>query len=120
MPLQNATLPGDLRWHRRLRVNGWASTLFSAEGATATNEGTPARPAAQVQVNRDAGRITLTLPSAALGRGASLSGARLYVTTWDYDAGYRAIAPEASGWAMGGAPADAPKVMDDSAVITLP
>lgn len=120
MPLQNASVPGEMRWHRRLRVNGWASTLFSAEGASATAEGTPARPAAQVQVQREAHSITLTLPAAALGRLPSLSGARVYVSTWDYDAGYRALAPEASGWGMGGAPADAPKVMDDTAVITLP
>ena len=120
MPLQNSELPGDMRWHRRLRVNGWASTLFSEQGASATAEGTPTGPAAQVQVNREAHTITLTLPAAALGRLPSLSGARLYVNTWDYDAGYRALGPEPQGWAMGGASATAPKVMDDSAIITLP
>ncbi|MBP6339342.1 MAG: hypothetical protein KA375_17200, partial [Vitreoscilla sp.] len=120
MPLQQGELPGDMRWHRRLRVNGWASTLFSADGASATAEGTPTGPAAQVRVSRDDHTITLTLPAAALGRLATLAGARLYVNTWDYDAGYRALGPEAQGWAMGGASATAPKVMDDSAVITLP
>lgn len=120
MPLQNGELPGEMRWHRRLRVNGWASNLFSAEGASPTAEGTPAGPAARVQVNPEARTITLTLPAAALGRPATLAGARVYLNTWDYDAGYRALGPEAQGWSMGGGPADAPKVMDDTPVITLP
>jgi hypothetical protein len=54
-----------------------------------------------------------------LGRGASLSGAKVLVTTWDYDGGYRALVPQAQPYAMGGA-AGEPKVMDASAVIVLP
>jgi hypothetical protein len=49
-----------------------------------------------------------------------LSGAKIYVTTWDYDGGYRGLAPQAQPYAMGGGAADAPKVMDDSVVIVLP
>jgi hypothetical protein len=120
MPLQNGELPGDMRWHRRLRVNGWASALFSAERASGEAEGTPVSPAARVQADPSRNTITLTLPAAALGRRASLAGARLYLNTWDFDAGYRPLGPEAQAWAMGGASADSPKRMDDTAVITLP
>jgi hypothetical protein len=72
-------------------------------------------------VQSDAKRhtVTLTLPAAALGRPASLSGARLWVTTWDYDGGYRALAPEAGPFTLGGGTADGPKVMDDCGPITL-
>ena len=59
------------------------------------------------------------LPAAALGRLPSLSGARLYVTTWDYDGGFRALAPQPQAWAFGGGPADGPKVMDETPVLTL-
>ena len=41
MPQQQATLPDGLRWHRRLRVNGWSNALFAGEGADAGNEGRP-------------------------------------------------------------------------------
>lgn len=120
MPLQNASLPAGMRWHLRLRVGGWSNALFSPVGASATNEGTTVRPAASVQVDRDAKRVRLTLPASALGRLPSLSGAKIYVTTWDYDGGYRALRPQAQPYAMGGGAADGARVMDDSAVIVLP
>jgi carbohydrate-binding DOMON domain-containing protein len=121
MPLQSAELPGDMRWHRRLRANGWTNALFSAEGATAEAEGTAIIPTAQVLADHTKGTITLTLPATALGRKTSLAGVRLYLNTWDYDAGYRALGPEAQAWAMGGASGEArAKVMDDTPILTLP
>jgi carbohydrate-binding DOMON domain-containing protein len=120
MPLQNASLPGGMRWHVRLRAGGWSNALFSAVGAAATREGTPLTPGAALQVDRAARTVTFTLPAAALGRLPSLSGARVYVTTWDYDGAYRALAPQAQPFAIGGGAADGPKVMDDSGIITLP
>lgn len=120
MPLQDASLPDGLRWHRRLRVGGWSNALFSHEGATATNEGTPVAPGATLAVDATRHTLTLTLPAAALGKKATLAGARVWVTTWDYDAGYRALGPEPAAYAMSGAPAGSPKVMDASPVLVLP
>ena len=121
MPLQQATLPAGMRWHRRLRVHGWSNALFAPEGASERVEGRPVAPGAHVGVDRAGHTVTLTLPAAALGLPATLSGARVYVTTWDYDGGYRALQGEAAPFAMGGGdPARDPRVMDDSAVITLP
>jgi hypothetical protein len=119
MPLQDGTLPDDMGWHRRLRVGGWSNALFSHEGADATHEGTPVAPGAALRVDAARHTVSLTLPAAALGRKASLAGARVWVATWDYDAGYRALAPEPGAFAMGGAPAGSPKVMDASAVLRL-
>lgn len=116
MPLQQAELPDGMRWHRRLRAGGWATLLSSHEAAAADAEGAPVSPGAQVQVDADARRVRLIFPAAALGRTRSLSGARLLVTTWDYDAGYRAIAPQAGSHTFGGASSDAPRIMD--AVLT--
>jgi len=120
MPQQNASLPAAMRWHRRLRVHGWSNALFSDVGATSVADGTPMAPSAQVVVDRAARSITFTLPAAALGRLPALSGARLYLTTWDYDAGYRALAAVAQPYTMGGGNPAGPKVMDDTPVITLP
>ena len=120
MPLQAGTLPAGMRWHRRLRVHGWSNALFSPEGAGPGAEGTPVAPGAHVSVDRASHTVTLTLPAAALGSPASLSGARLYVTTWDYDTGYRALQREPAPFALGGGdPARDPRVMDDSGVIVL-
>jgi glycosidase len=120
MPLQKGRLPEGMRWHRRLRVHGWTNALFSAEGASASAEGTPVSPAAGIAVDRAARTVSLTLPAASLGRLPSLDGARLYVTTWDYDGGYRALAREPAPFIMGGGdPERDPLVMDDTPVIVL-
>jgi glycosidase len=119
MPLQNADLPAGMRWHRRLRVHGWSNALFSADGASSTNEGTPVAPAATLSVDRATHTLHLVLPAQAMGSPGDLRGARVYVTTWDYDGGYRALAPEAGPFTLGGGTADGPKVMDDCGPITL-
>ena len=120
MPLQNAQLPEGMRWHLRLRAGGWSNALFASEGASATQEGLPVTPAAALQVDAAAGRVRFTLPASVLGGRGSLSGARILVTTWDYDGGYRALAPQPQGYVFGGGAADGAKVMDASAVITVP
>jgi hypothetical protein len=120
MPLQKGTLPEGMRWHRRLRVHGWTNALFTAEGASATSEGTPTGPAAAIAVDRATRTVSLTLPAASLGRLPSLKGARVYITTWDYDGGYRALDREPAPYVMGGGdPERDPLVMDDTPVIVL-
>ena len=119
LPLQDGSLPEGMRWHRRLRVGGWSNALFSDAAASASHEGTPVATAASVEVEAARHTVVLTLPPAALGGLGSLSGARVWVTTWDYDAGYRALGPQPQPHAVGGAEAG-PKVMDSSAVIRLP
>jgi hypothetical protein len=120
MPLQDASLPPGMRWHLRLRAHGWSNALFSAEGATASHEGTPVTPGAAVSVDVATHTVSFVLPAAALGRLPSLAGTKIYVTTWDYDGGYRSLAPLPQPFAMGGGAAGEPKVMDASTVIVLP
>jgi len=121
MPLQQGELPEGMRWHRRLRAHGWSNALFAPQRASATHEGTPVTPGALVVADRQAGTVSFTLPASALGGLGSLSGARVYVTTWDYDGGYRPLQREPGPYAMGGGdPARDPRVMDDSPVIVLP
>jgi C-terminal binding-module, SLH-like, of glucodextranase len=123
MPGQDAALPDGMRWHLRLRAHGWSNGLFGWQGASATHDGTPVAPAATITADAARRTIAFTIPSAALGDPASLSGARLHLTTWDYDAGFRALAREAGPFVFGGALRDGasePKVLDASAVIRLP
>jgi carbohydrate-binding DOMON domain-containing protein len=119
MPLQHARLPEGMRWHYRLRANGWTNALFSATGASDAQEGTPATPAGAVRVDAEARTVTFTLPAASLGKTESLAGAKLYISTWDYDGGYRPLQAEAGAHAFGGGQPGDPLVMDDTAVIEL-
>ncbi|GHA81774.1 alpha-amylase family glycosyl hydrolase [Cognatilysobacter bugurensis] len=118
MPLQNASLPDGMRWHRRWRAHGWSNALFAHDGASPTHEGAALTPVADLAVGADARTLTFTFPARSLGDAHMLDGARVHITTWDYDGGYRPLAPEAGAAAFGGAAADAPKIMD-SATVTL-
>jgi glycosidase len=121
MPLQNATLPDDMRWHVRLRSHGWSNALFSSQGSGAHAEGNTATPSAEIRVDATHNRISFMLPSAAVGNLRSLSGVKLYINTWDYDDGYRALMQEAHGNNMGGGDGKIdPLIMDDIPVLTLP
>jgi hypothetical protein len=113
MPMQNAQLPGDMRWDYRLRLHGWSNALFLADGASATSDGRPAQRAADIAVDPQRKTITLTIPAGALGGRTSLRGATVFATSWDYDGGYRPLASQAGPFVFGGAPSNAsPKIMD--------
>jgi len=121
MPNQNGTLPDGMRWHRRLRVGGWSNALFGSAGASASHEGTPLANAAQVVTDAGSQTVSLILSAAALGGLQSLSGVKLYITTWDQDGNYRALVRDTAPYAMGGGdPATEALVMDDTPVIVLP
>jgi hypothetical protein len=120
MPLQNATLPAGMHWQYRLRANGWSNALVAAEGALASTEGRAVSPGAGILVDREARTISFVIPARALDNPATLSGARLYVSTWDYDAAPRPLRPEGGTHAFGGGDGGRdPLVMDDTGVIVL-
>jgi glycosidase len=120
MPLQNGELPGDMRWHYRLRVGGWSNALFAAEGASASSEGQPVSPAPRLQVDAAARTLSITLSADVLGQPASWSGGRVYVNTWDYDGRYRDLLPAAGSHAFGGGGGGSDALTMDEAVLELP
>ncbi len=121
MPLQNAVLPEGMRWHRRVRAHGWTNVLFSAEGASASQEGATLGMSPSIQTQAADRTVTFTFSAAALGGLSTLRGAKVYVSTWDYDAGFRALQPLAGAYQFGGGDGRVdPLVMDDSGVISLP
>jgi hypothetical protein len=120
MPNQRSDLPDDMTWHYRFRAHGWTNALFSHDGANATQEGTKAGPAPSISVDKDAKRITLIFPSSSFGDQADLTGAKLYLTTWDYDAAYRSLEAKPGGFIFGGAKsASDPKIMDSMGPFTI-
>ncbi|MFC0676501.1 alpha-amylase family glycosyl hydrolase [Lysobacter korlensis] len=120
MPLQDASLPGGMRWHRRWRAHGWSNALFAADGARADHEGAPVAPVADLAVDPEARTLTFTFPASALGDPATLAGGRVHVTTWDYDGGYRPLKAQAGAAAFGGGQAGDAKVMDSASVLLGP
>lgn len=120
MPLQDGELPGDLRWHRRLRSHGWSLSLFDAPGATPDHEGTPLTRRVKVSADAANNTVTFTLSASALGRRNSLSGARLWINTWDWDARYRALGEQPQVYGFGGGQPGQPRVMDATEVLVLP
>jgi glycosidase len=120
MPGQHASLPADMQWHVRARVGGWSNVLTSARAADARHEGTPAPVGATLTLDRAGDTITITLPASALGHPRTLAGARVYLSTWDYDGGFRDLGREAAPFAFGGGTATQARVMDDTGILTLP
>lgn len=121
MPFQNANLPSAMRWNLRLRVDGFSNALFASKGASATHEGSPVSPTADVRVDKARRTVTFMLPASVLGAPASLSGIKLYATTWDSGEGPRPLQADAAPLAFGGGDgARDPLVMDDTTVIALP
>lgn len=121
MPFQNASLPAGMRWNLRLRADGFSNALFAAAGASASNEGRPVSPAADLAVDKARRTLTFTLPASVLGKRASLSGTRLYLATWDMGEGPRPLQPQPGPTSFGGGDgARDPLVMDDTGVIALP
>ncbi len=121
LPLQYGEVPAGMRWHYRLRAHGWSNAMFSAEGASAENEGTSVTPAADIRVDKASNTVTFILTASALGNPKSLSGAKLYFTTWDYDGGFRKLAQNADHGSFGGGdPLTDPRIMDDTRLIVLP
>ena len=104
MPLQQGELPDGMHWHYRVRAGGWAIAGHRSDGASATSEGTPVTPTPGVAVDRAARTLTLTLPAAALGDPASHAGTRIFLSTWDYDGGYRPLTPAPGAFQFGGGP----------------
>ena len=120
MPLQGGDLPEGMAWHRRLRVHGWSNALFSAEGAGPASEGQPHAPGAALTARAAQNELVITLPAAALPPGTDLNGARLFLSTWDWDGGYRELAEQPGPHTLGGRrSASDPRWMDAIGPITL-
>lgn len=120
MPGQNADLPGGMRWHYRIRANGWSNVLFSSEGADAGSEGARQPVSAQLEVDETARTIRFTVSATALGNPVSLQGARVHVATWDYDDGFRPLTVQPTGFGFsGGDGRRDPLVLDDAGSLVL-
>lgn len=124
MPFQNGQVPAGMSWTHFALIGGWANFLYTAQGATATSYGTPAKPAGTITVDKEAGTVSLTLQAEALGFPATLKGTKVYMNTWDYDgieSANRSIEAKPGAYIFGGG--DKTKDVlynDDTKVLTVP
>jgi len=115
LPNRNAIMPDGAHWDVLIQANGWTSRVHTSEGASATNPGTARTEKPLITADQEAGTVTLRIPAATLGNPETLEGIQFYLTTWDSagEGGLRPLAPEATSFTYGGAPADGAKVMDE-------
>ncbi|MDJ0657570.1 MAG: glucodextranase DOMON-like domain-containing protein, partial [Xanthomonadales bacterium] len=114
LPLLNAAMPAGNDWDVAHVGSGWISYTYSSDRSSAKRQGSKFGVAPRVTASKDQREITLFFQGERLGIN-SWDDATLYVTTWDVngEGTYLNTDPEPSNWHFGGAPADAPKVMDD-------
>jgi glycosidase len=122
LPKLNDSAPGGMTWNRVAFADGWHSSLYSSDGATSTAYGNPVVPAPGIKVLGNT--VSFSFPPAALGNVPTLSGAKIYVTTWDYDGVQnvlRPLAATAGPYVFGGGDgAVDPLIIDDTQVLVLP
>lgn len=122
LPRLNGSAPSGMTWNRVAFADGWHSSLYSGDGATSTAYGNPVVPAPGIKVLGNT--VSFSFPPAALGNVPTLSGAKVYVTTWDYDGVQnvlRPLAATAGPYTFGGGDGTIdPLIIDDTQVVVLP
>ena len=114
LPLLNAEMPGRQRWQLAHFAGGWFSLMYRAEGAAANRQGEKLGVSPDISADKAQGAIRFLYEGASMGV-QSWAGAGIYITTWDHEAEGRYLdaSPEPGNWVIGGAVANAPKIMDD-------
>ncbi len=121
MPKLQASVPAGFGWSFDQFSYGWGTTMYSSDGATATEYGAVAR-APSVSASAATRTVTFIYDRTAFGL-STWSGVGIYVSTWDFDgigATFRPISPTGGQWTFGGGPETAPLIMDDLAPMLIP
>lgn len=114
LPFLNATMPDSLDGFAMARIHGFGNEAFGPDGAAADRFGPTLQPVPQIAASVPARSVTLSFAQVLLG-GPSLSGGKVYVTTWDYDGlngMYRDLRATPGGFEYGGGEPTDPKLMD--------
>jgi len=122
LPHLQENAPNGMLWNRVAFVGGWHASLYSSDGATPSSYGTPIPHPPAVSVNGNV--ITFAFAPAALGNLPTLSGAQIYVTTWDCEGTQdllKRLRTNAAATIFGGGDGTVdPLIMDDAQVVVLP
>ena len=116
MPFVQANMPDGTSWDLMATIDGWSNAVYWAKDSGVEAFGTSASPAPSIKVDTKTGAIKLRFDASLFGKTKNIAGAKLYITTWDYDGVgglYRAIMTEGGQYMMKGADPTAPLIMDD-------
>lgn len=118
LPLQNALFPGKGSWDYQISASGYTNTMYSSEGATEAHAGAKVGPVPEIYSEEKT--ITFDISAKSLGYPASLDGCSIYITTWGgTPVSLRPLETQARDWIFGGGTTNDPKIMDDTALITI-
>jgi glycosidase len=121
LPIVGGAPPEGFAWDRMHFGYGWENRLHTPEGATETSPGAALIAAPVVKVDANAGTIRFEYPAGAFSV-SDFEGAKIWVTTWDYDGvdnKYRDLAPGGGQWMMSG-PEGGQRIMDQVGPVTVP
>ena len=115
LPGLNQRMPQGKTWQLGHFMFGWGNSIFTAQGATATETGQKLGAAPVLTVEPAIGRIKVRYQGAQLGI-SDWQDVSIYLSTWDKsgEGMLRSISPQPSAWSFAGAAPDSPKVLDDS------
>lgn len=136
-PKHNYTLPNGFKWDYMLKAYGWSTSFYNSYGADSNNNGTSATPApvsfvdwatiSEDETLMQNGVVEFVVRAASLGSPESLDGWKIYINTYDmdFDQLRGMVEGDVTGsgkYAFGSGtadPATAPKVLDETEIITL-
>lgn len=138
-PEHNYTLPDNFKWDYWFRAYGWSSAYYNSVGANETERGTSRSNSPYTSViwpedetvkslEGDDAIVTVTILSKALDNIKNIDGVRIYINTFDMDfdqlrgmVNQEDFAEDKYSFGAGpGVDKDAaPKVIDETAVITI-
>ncbi len=120
LPSLAAGMPDGLSWELGHVAYGWGNTAFTP-GIAGNTQVSRLSIAPEVEVDKDRRTVTFIYDGSAMGV-EDWSGVQVYVTTWDIsgEGAYVLLGEEAADWAIGGGPADGPKILDDVLVAVVP
>ncbi|PRX26965.1 glycosidase [Orenia metallireducens] len=123
LPKLNSKAPAGFEWDYLAFVDGWNNAYYSAKGATAENYGTSVTPAPKISTNKKEKTIEFNFKAQSFAHLDSLAGAKIYITTWDFDGSQGMLRPlttEGGTWIFGGRDDKQDSLIaDDTEVITI-
>jgi glycosidase len=119
LPRINAPAPLNFEWNYMSFTQGWTNGIYSASGASKNNWGSPVEPAPKIKIDKDKKMVSFLYCPEALGYPKSLIGSKIFITTWDFDNGYRKLTKEGGPWSFSGGDENNPLIMDCTPIITI-
>ena len=120
LPFKHALMPEAAEWNYLVSTAGFSNRLFSSEGASANNLVKSIGPTAFVYVDKNKKIISFLIAAESMNYPATPEGTKLYINTWDGDAGrLRELKPQGETWSFGGGSGSDPLIMGDCKLIQI-